>query len=35
MSGVDLFEVILLVVVFVVGAGGFVYVALKDEKKED
>jgi len=31
MSGVDIFEIILLIVVFIVGVGGFVWAALKDD----
>jgi len=31
MGGVDIFEIVLLVVVFAVGVGGFVWVALKDD----
>ena len=31
LSGVDIAEVILIVAVFIVGVGGFVYVALKDD----
>jgi len=31
MGEVDIFEVVLLVVVFVVGVGGFVWAALKDD----
>jgi len=34
MSGVDIAEVILLVVVFVVGVGGFLYVALKEDDEK-
>lgn len=30
MSGVDIFEIILLVVVFAVGVGGFVWAAVKE-----
>jgi len=33
MSGVDIAEVVLLVIVFVVGVGGFIYAATKDEEK--
>jgi len=33
MSGIDIGEIILLVIVFVVGVGGFVYVATKDDEK--
>ena len=33
MSYVDIGEVILLVLVFVVGVGGFIYAATNDEKK--
>ena len=31
MSGVDIGEVILLVIVFIVGVGGFLYAALKED----
>ena len=31
MSGVDIGEVVLLVIVFVVGVGGFLYAALKED----
>jgi len=31
MSGVDIAEVVLLVIVFVVGVGGFIYVATKED----
>ena len=31
MGEVDIFEVVLLIAVFVVGVGGFVWVALKDD----
>ena len=31
LSGVDIAEVILIVAVFIVGVGGFVYVAMKDD----
>jgi len=31
MSGVDIAEVVLLVIVFVVGVGGFIYAATKDD----
>jgi len=31
MSGVDISEVVLLVIVFVVGVGGFIYAATKDD----
>jgi hypothetical protein len=31
MTGVDIAEVVLIVAVFVVGVGGFIYVALKDD----
>ena len=31
MSGVDIAEVILLVVVFIVGVGGFIYAATKED----
>ncbi len=31
-TGVDIAEVILIVAVFVVGVGGFMYAALKDDK---
>lgn len=31
-TGTDIAEVILIVVVFAVGVGGFMYAALKDEK---
>ena len=33
MSGVDIGEIVLLVIVFVVGVGGFVYVATQDDEK--
>jgi hypothetical protein len=33
MSGVDIAEVVLLVIVFAVGVGGFIYAATKDEEK--
>jgi hypothetical protein len=33
MSGVDIAEVVLIVIVFVVGVGGFIYAATKDEEK--
>jgi len=31
MSGVDIAEIILIVVVFVVGVGGFIYAATKED----
>ena len=31
MSGVDIGEIVLLVIVFVVGVGGFLYAALKED----
>ncbi len=31
MGGVDIFEIVLLIVVFAIGVGGFVWVALKDD----
>ena len=31
LTGVDIAEVILIVAVFIVGVGGFVYIALKDD----
>jgi len=34
MSGVDITEVILLVVVFAVGVGGFMYAALKEDDEK-
>ena len=34
MSGVDITEVILLVIVFAVGVGGFIYAATKDDEKK-
>jgi len=34
MSGVDIFEVVFLVVVFLVGVIGFVKVATSDDKKD-
>jgi hypothetical protein len=33
MNGVDIAEVILLVVVFAVGVGGFIWAATKDDEK--
>ncbi len=33
LSGVDIAEVILLVVVFIVGVGGFIWAATKDDDK--
>lgn len=30
-TGIDIFEVVLLAVVFAVGVGGFLYAALKDD----
>ena len=33
MSGIDIGEIVLLVIVFVVGVGGFVYAATKDDEK--
>ena len=33
MSGVDISEVILIVLVFAVGVGGFIYAATSDDKK--
>ena len=34
MSGVDISEVVLIVLVFVVGVGGFIYAATKDDDKK-
>lgn len=34
MSGVDISEVIIIIVVFGVGVGGFLWAALKDDNKE-
>ena len=31
-SGVDIAEVMLIVIVFAIGVGGFLYAALKDDK---
>ena len=31
MSGVDIAELVLIVIVFIVGVGGFVYAATKDD----
>jgi hypothetical protein len=33
MSGVDISEVILLIVVFAIGVGGFIWAATKEEEK--
>jgi len=32
-TGVDIAEVIIIIVVFAVGVGGFLYAALKDDEK--
>jgi len=33
-SGVDIAEVFLIIIVFTIGVGGFMYAALKDDDKE-
>jgi hypothetical protein len=33
-SGLDIAEVFLIIVVFVIGVGGFMYAALKDDDKK-
>ncbi len=33
-TGVDIAEVIIIVIVFTVGVGGFMYAALKDDEKK-
>ena len=35
MSGVEIFQLIFLVIVFVVGVGGFIKAATSDDEKED
>ena len=34
MSGIDISEVVILVIVFLVGVGGFIYAATGDEKEK-
>jgi hypothetical protein len=33
MSGVDIAEIVILVIVFAIGVGSFIYAATKDEEK--